>query len=571
MILLALLAATPIVGSAALHEHVMAEHAFSGRWFWGSVDGDEATALRACDGNAGEPTHAGAAALCGVATLFAPDVLGRDTCCHSGRWVGDCSFRAVHGHAAGPAAYREWPIWDTQGHPRYWHGHLERALAAGLKLMVVHAVENEVLCTLADRYATAPQPGAADRHYRCERGDSFVSIARQIAKLKEFVARHPFLQIAYSPADARRIIAAGRMAIVIGIEADYAWGNERVKVDLRKRLDDYHAMGARTIFLAHQINTRLAGAAQYIDALWAQQSLANCFDRDVQCSGPARDYYALSDAVLLARALKPATWDGFRAGGYDVKVEDGIRKNRLGLTPDGKATVAEMMSRGMLIEIGHLSEKAVSDIAEIAAPRRHPLVSSHTFARSTLLPKSRRFGGREGANRAWEFAMSDETLRLIADSGGIAGVQAAPDATATTSSGVANNCVRSTRSLAQTLAHVVDRGVKVAWAGDWMGQGRGVAPRRGYTVDPEDWCADVTADQRAQGPRLPDVPLSSHADANARDEAYFGTRGLAHWGLVGALHRDLAAVELRPDVLAAFRDHGAESFIATWEKSEAAR
>lgn len=46
-----------VEGAAAIHEHLMAEHAFSGKWHWGSVEGPEASALESCDGDGN--THGG--------------------------------------------------------------------------------------------------------------------------------------------------------------------------------------------------------------------------------------------------------------------------------------------------------------------------------------------------------------------------------------------------------------------------------------------------------------------------------------------------------------------------------
>jgi microsomal dipeptidase-like Zn-dependent dipeptidase len=528
--------------------------------------------------------------------------LGHDTCCHTGRGPLDCAFRATRGHLPGsPDDYREWPVWDTKAHQRYWQGHLKRALDQGMKLMVALAVENEFLCTTADLYTS---PGAGGRTpRRCVHGDSLESVTNQIVALEHLAAQYPFLAIARSPAEARAIISQGKLAVVIGVEADYAWGTEKSESELIARLDAYYAKGARTVLLAHQFNTRLAGAAQYFDTLWVQQSMANCFERDVQCvgswSGPgagrvpfavlkwaqprsreagyAATYYEMSLPTLASRVRHPDKWDGFAAGCsgvyYDVERGVRVRKNGLGLTPEGARIVTEMMKRGMLLDVAHLSERAIDGIVALTAPAGYPINSSHTLARAVLPLKGARIAGEdEMANAGWEYALGDRTLERIAASGGVAALFAGADPTVEyPESTVANNCVRSTRSLAQTMAYVVDKHVKVAWAGDWMGQGRGVAPRRGYTTRRGEWCGGVDADQRAQDP-VADRPLASYADLDERDAAYFGTRGLGHWGLVGALHRDLELLfEKRPEVVAAFRDDGAENFVQAWEGSEAAR
>ena len=117
------------------------------------------------------------------------------------------------------------------------------------------------------------------------------------------------------------------------------------------------------------------------------------------------------------------------------------------------------------------------------------------------------------------------------------------------------------------MAYVVDLGMDVAWAGDFMGQGAGVAPRRGFSKDPKDWCGGHEHEQKAQGRKRP-PELNSYGTARDREDAYFGTRGLGHWGLLAAFHKDLEEIGLRQDVLRKFRDGGAEHFLRTWEKAE---
>jgi microsomal dipeptidase-like Zn-dependent dipeptidase len=598
-----------VTGAAAIHEHVMAEHAFSGKWHWGSVDGPESHALGQCDGGHLGPlkTHAWAQGICDGASIvfnvLNGNKLGRDTCCHTGG-VGDCAFKATHGNDPDPGDadrdYLDWPIWDTTAHPRYWHGHLRQALQAGLKLMVVHAVESQILCTLTDQGVDLHPRGEG---YRCEHGDSFTSLRRQIVELKQFVGRHSdFMQIAYSPAQARQIILAGKMAVVIGVEAEYTWGNERTRTDLEVRLGQYHSLGVRTAYLAHHLNTRLAGAAQFVDSLWANQSLSNCFFNNRNCRTPnpaaeshpghpfeveeafpclgfGADYYHLCALTIAERGLSPVKWDGFRdypGGGVRSEAERHhygslvqVRKNLLGLTAEGHQVVRQMMERGMLVEIGHLSDAAIDDVFRISQEKHnYPLISSHTLPRALLEPNQPSVDGANYVSGAMEFALSDRTLFRVRATDGIAGVFAGPNpASLYAASHVANNCVRSTRSLAQIMAYTADSGVKVAWAGDWMGQAKGVAPRRGYTKRSADWCGGDSDDQAQQGPRL-EHRLDPGSSQAARDEAYFGTRGLGHWGLLGAFHDDLRLIGLREDVLDRFTEQAAESFIRTWEKSE---
>lgn len=591
----------PIVtGSAAIHEHVMAEYAFSGKWHWGSVEGAENYALDNCTGDG--DTHGGAFGIClDPVYLFMPNAAGRDTCCHSGG-LFDCYDKRTDGKVGDPYwDYLEWPLWDTVAHPRYWWGHLRKARDAGMKLMLVLAVENNALCafTSNETWKGNPYRGAG---YACDHGDSFNSVKRQIDNLKVFAQTHAdFLEIAYTPADARRIANAGKMALVIGVESDYAWGNERTPIDLKARLNAYHALGARHVYLTHSLNTRLAGAGLYVDTLWAQQSVANCFFKDRQCAnadgavpadaghnyevkqsflcfgwpGYAQNYYFVCE-YTMSRAADPALWDGFKAypgGGVYTTTETtysggsvSVKKNALGLTADGDLIVKEMMKKGMLIELSHLSERSIDAIYAISqAKYNYPLMSSHSYARRALhADKSQATGAYAG----WEATLSDSTIARIKTTEGIVGHFMGPDTAPTYSpSNVANNCPRSSRSLAQLISYMANQGVNVAWAGDFMGLGAGVAPRRGYTVDSNDWCQGNTTSQNAQGSAY-NAHLNAYTTEFDKDRAYYYTRGYAHHGLIEHLHNDLTAIGLPASTLKKFKDDSAENFIRMWEKAE---
>ncbi|WP_437528946.1 LamG-like jellyroll fold domain-containing protein [Sorangium sp. So ce726] len=600
-----------VSGAAATHEHVASELAFSGKWFWGSVEGDEADAMRSCDGS--DDTHAGVAGLC---EFGQGHMLGADVCCHGGG-IGECNPKRTDGYTGDPERdYLEWPKWDTTAHPRYWHGHLRRALDGGLKLIVAQAVENYPFCSVVQAgVGTNPEPDREDG-FGCDMADSNESIVRQIGFLRRFAQNHgDFLEIAESAAEARRIIHDGKMAMVIGIEADYTWSPYENPID---RLDYYHALGARTAFLAHSLNTRIAGTAIYEPIFAAQQSFLNCFLYNVQCQNDPDDPFAtdpdhpyavnqtnqlgcspeyatsygeLCSLKLAERLTNPGAWNGFKyhPGGSVVAGGDStihgapvaVDKNTLGLTYEGGLIVERMMDKGMLLEIGHISEAAIDDVYELSSARYgYPLVASHVYARRVSASGS----------AGWEGKLGDNALQMIAETEGFAGHFTGGDvALDYPNSGVDNTCNGSTRSLAQSVAYAADMtGMRVAWAGDFQGFGRGVAPRLGYTTDRNDWCGGDTIaqcietlggrDECAQCKEeigsfetcalSVDANLSHYSEQDEKDKAYFHTRGYAHHGLIAQLHRDLEEVGLRPEYLTALRDQSAETFIRTWEKSE---
>ena len=85
------------------------------------------------------------------------------------------------------------------------------------------------------------------------------------------------------------------------------------------------------------------------------------------------------------------------------------REETRGLTAFGREAVEEMNALGMIVDVSHGSDKLVKDVAELS---RVPFVASHSGARSVY----------DCARN-----LTDEGIRLIADSGGAVGLDFCAD------------------------------------------------------------------------------------------------------------------------------------------------
>lgn len=85
----------------------------------------------------------------------------------------------------------------------------------------------------------------------------------------------------------------------------------------------------------------------------------------------------------------------------------GKNASSIGLTDLGKAFCRRVYEHGAVIDISHLSDKGVADLAPIAEEFGAPLVATHSNARA-LADHPRN--------------LSDEQLRLVAKTGGVAGL-----------------------------------------------------------------------------------------------------------------------------------------------------
>ena len=211
-----------------------------------------------------------------------------------------------------------------------------------------------------------------------------------------------------------------------------------------------------------------------------------------------------------------------------------------------------MMDLGVLIDIGHASERAIADLKPISKTHRnYPVFVSHAWFRDRLKPKGRPFENLF-YDQTQELPLSKDTVQFVKDTGGIVGHFMGPDPnTYYLGSGVKLECEGSSQSVAQGLAWGIDQGVNVALATDFMGLARGVVPRKEGVGQ----CLGNEQQQHQQRNTL------------GSGTPEFDHKGLAHIGLLPALMDDLKVVGLKEKHLAPVRDWSAEHFVQTWERA----
>ncbi|WP_044195138.1 membrane dipeptidase [Hyalangium minutum] len=508
-----------VPGFAELHHHMFAEEAFGGGWFHGSHTGT----LVSCDGGAPESDHArvrmdlsnmlnlcpnsGSVNLSGVPILSAFFGVGGAAASEFiGKIEGTEGDTGLHlGRMNVP---NEWPRWDTIAHQQAWEGSLQKAYQGGLSLVTISLVSNEFLCK-ALPYQNLKRP--------C---DEMVDVDVQLQMARDFDARTSWAEIALSPAHARQIIASGKLAMVLSIESSKLFGTK----DWRAELSRVYSLGVRSLQPVHQLDNRFGGAAPHNAIFQAAQFLENCHI-DTDCG---------------------LTGNGFTLG-FDV---DSSCRNVKGLTADGKSLVQEMMARGMLIDVAHMSERSVQDTFVLSqANTYYPLYISHGHFREVMNPE---LAATEKTTPSW-------VVKYLRQTGGMFGLRTAHDETRTyTKTTVANSCHGSTRSLAQAYEYG-RQGLKVpmGFGADLNGFIQQVRPRFGnYGACSAGFRAEADAQmnqQRQTGP--------------ARLGTDFDVYGLAHVGLLPDVVRDLKNLGVNTTGL----EGSAEKFIQMWERANSAR
>ncbi|RKH00755.1 peptidase M19 [Corallococcus sp. CA047B] len=506
-------------GFAEMHHHMFAEEAFGGGWFHGSHTGT----LASCDGGEPESDHArvrmdlrdmlnlcpnsGSVNLGGVPILS--DVFG----------VGGALASEVIGQVEGTQGdtglhlgrkdvNTQWPRWDTIAHQQAWEGWLNKARQGGMSLVMVSLVSNEFLCK-ALPYQNLKRP--------C---DEMMDVDVQLQMARDFDARTDWAEIALSPAHARQIIASGKLAMVLSIESSKLFGTK----DWRSELNRVYSLGVRSLQPVHQLDNRFGGAAPHNAIFQVAQFLENCHI-DTDCG---------------------LTGSGFTLG-FDV---DANCKNTKGLTADGKALVQEMMAKGMIIDIAHMSEKSVQDTYAVSqANTWYPLMISHGHFREIMNPA---LAANEKTTPSW-------VVRYVRQTGGMFGLRTAHDETRDyTRTAVANSCQGSTRSLAQAY-EFGRQGLKVnmGFGADLNGFIQQTRPRFGdFGACSAGFRAEADAQreqQRVSGP--------------GRLGTDFDIYGLAHVGLLPDVVKDLKQLGVNTSGL----EGSSENYIRMWERANGAR
>jgi len=388
----------PLWGFADLHAHLMAHVAFGGNAFWGlpynpDHPGPQGMqfALPSC-----EPIHGG---LINVNPEF--------------------------GHPAGGGwpDFIVWPRFTTLVHQQAYIDWLYRAYQGGLRLISCLAVNNELLATKSN-----PRLPTDDRS----------AIATQLAAMKAMgdhideQAGEPgggWLQIAYSAQDARRIIGDNKLAVVLGVEVD-SLGNWRRVEDLEAacqgdifqarlllgaELDWLYSLGVRQITPIHLTNNAFGGTAIYmrfletvnvfitgehweVEDAW-QTGIRYRMDQDNELVEGAERMVAISGG--RKRSMHRHTIIDHIPGvrniveAFDPPHVSGGHANVRSLNRYGVILLEEMMKRGMIIDIDHMSEKSTDMALDMAEASNYPVITSHSWFRDLLYSSANEFHQEE--------------------------------------------------------------------------------------------------------------------------------------------------------------------------------
>jgi microsomal dipeptidase-like Zn-dependent dipeptidase len=320
----------------------------------------------------------------------------------------------VHGWPS----FAGWPVHDTITHQQTYYVWLERVWEAGLRLVVAQTAEDQPLCRIVPRRARS-----------CDETRTIKLEIARLRALQDYVDAQSggpgrgWFRLVYSPAQARRVIERGKLAVLIGIESSDLFGCSEFKGkprctrgDVDRGIHAYRRLGVRSMFIAHWVDNAFAGAAleggakgAFINVLNALETgryfqTGSCPER-----GQGEEVQALGLPVLrFLRQFFPAAAPvlGVPIPSYPP----GRQCNARGLTALGRYLIRRLIANHMLIEVDHLSERARETVLAMAAARHYPLVSSHTGTGGEWTPSELR---RLYALGGFATATPDQTPALV--------------------------------------------------------------------------------------------------------------------------------------------------------------
>jgi microsomal dipeptidase-like Zn-dependent dipeptidase len=282
-----------------------------------------------------------------------------------------------------------WPNAQQLTHSGYYYKWMERAWLSGLRLTVTQLVENEVLCNVQSTINPAGWVGANS----CNEMDS---IRLQVKRLREMQAYidaqyggpgKGFFRIVTSPAEARRVIADGKLAVVMSIEA-----SETLNCGVRDHcsiatieagLTELYNLGIRGLFPAHKFDNQLSGAVLEDGFINIGEALSTGhYYESEHCDADTRGK-AMTSGIPVVGEIPLVTALTGQIGFTPTYENHSDHCNWRGLTDKGVYLVNRMIDLNMIIDIDHLSAKAAGQIMDIVEARRYSgVVSSHSFMAS---------------------------------------------------------------------------------------------------------------------------------------------------------------------------------------------
>lgn len=381
------IAQVPMMGYVDMHAHPRGDLAYGKELFFGKPYGDIAVELGNCDAH-----HAAWGFGNKHGNLIRQKVALQTEQLYGPEYVDG---------GEGYPDFETWPSHCSILHQQMWVDWIARAHQGGLRIMVALVAHSHCIADAAET------SGPYDDGQAIEDG---------VQGMKDLDAAADFMEIAYSPADVRRIVADGKLAVIIGLETDnignfYRPADNYAKAqfnpdpsleEIKAELDRLWGMGVRYLFPVHLTNNVFGGTALIMSTLnvpnkyntgaefipevvsTAETGIGFDLEHPVLSTDPEAEFLARV-AIRMIGGIMPESANPSRRENYTFHTHQPGQghRNILGLTEKGRPAIRYMMEKGFMIDIDHMSEKMANGVLELAVEMDYPVNSGHNGVRDT--------------------------------------------------------------------------------------------------------------------------------------------------------------------------------------------
>ncbi|WP_188111244.1 peptidase [Nocardioides antri] len=308
--------------------------------------------------------------------------------------------------------FKDWPAPNSLTHEGTYYRWLERAWRGGQRLFVNLLVENNKMCQL---YPI--------KHNSCDDMDSIRLQAKDMYEFQDYVDAQfggpglGFYRIVRTPFEARRVINAGKMAVVMGIETSIPFGCTFKEVlgkdqpacdvaEIDANLEEMHTLGVRQMELVNKFDNALSGVAGDSGEVGLFVNSANfletaSFWQMEHCEPADGESHDKNQTALPTLPEQDAIFGAIYALFGDAVALPQLpvypppaHCNKRGLTDLGKHLIRGLAKRHMIFDPDHMSVKARQASMDLIEEIDYPgVISSHSWSTPDTYPRIYRAGG----------------------------------------------------------------------------------------------------------------------------------------------------------------------------------
>jgi len=520
------------------------------------------------------------------------------------------AFLFPHKHSGGPQ-FKDFPDWLMGAHQQMRVTMIRRNYEGGLRLMVALVTDNwgSGFLTGVTRHGLVPLMKEPDM------------IQAQMQGLKDLAkANCSWMEIAETPADARRIIQQNKLAVVPGVELDQLGSYYPNEPD--REVEFLWDLGVRAVTPVHAIDNDIGGPAilnapynwlndfihrepqqvrpsQLKDQQFFQVEADDCAAKN-EPQGECVLFHLDPFPQLRLVISRPIFTLFRRAPGFVIVTEDFKtgqlgQKNSKGLTTAGQEYIKALLRHHMIVDTAHMSDKSVNDTyAVLANQPGYPAVISHAHYRKEGLYNDEA-KPEITSYLASEYDISDSNLEKVKNAGGVIGTfmhqaRINPNSIDIHISHITDDCGDSSKGFAFAYHYAQDHVPDSIGMATDMTFVPTVTPRfgdhpcegyksfqHGQTQHANHRDRDKPHDQKDPVLYAGSPPIAKTNQRNALKPFVMDSRtfdfnrdGLANFGLIPDMLQDLHNVEMpKHDLQALFGS--AEAYLEMWERVERAK